>query len=65
MILLVTLVATPAGAAGGSSTSFPADPTLDAPKSPEELSASYYNKGLKLRDKAWKLEEKAEAAGSD
>lgn len=47
----------PALEAAGSS-SVPTTPSV--PKSPEQEAADFYNRGLKLRDKAWGLEEKAQ-----
>ncbi len=50
-------------AAGGSSA--PSAPNPTTPQlTPEEQAIELYNDGLGLRDKAWKLEEKAEAGVS-
>ena len=65
ILLLVTPLMVPAAAAAaGGSSAGTADTAIDTPaQAPEELAVEYYNRGLKLRDKAWELEEKAE--GSD
>ena len=63
-LLLGLLPATPADAAGSQPVS---QPTAAPPPAmtPEEAAKRSYNLGLKHRDKAWALEDKAEAAGSD
>ncbi len=58
------LAPTPAEAAGSQPSPLPQAPPA-ATKTPEEAGKSAYNQGLKYRDKAWALEDKAEAAGSD
>lgn len=47
---------------GGGAASAPVD---SRPSSPEQQAESAYTKGLKHKDRAWKAEEKAQAAGSD
>ena len=63
IVLLVTPLLAPiaARAAGGSSSGSSSATIPD--QGPEELALEYYDRGLKLRDKAWQLEKKAE--GSD
>lgn len=64
LALLSLAFAGMAGAAGSQ----PVSPPASAPsvtQTPQEAAEASYNLGLKHRDKAWKSEEKAEAAGSD
>ena len=63
-LLLGLLPSTPADAAGSRPTT-PPPSVPEQPKTPEEIGKEAYNFGLKHRDKAWKLEDKAEAATSD
>ena len=59
LVLAPLLAPLAALAAGGSSV----DSSSVPEQSPEELAIDYYNRGLKLRDKAWEMEEKAAASG--
>lgn len=64
--LAVALSLVPSGAeAAGGSSSPPPPPPLSVPQSPEASARDSYNMGLKYRDKAWKLEEKAAASSTD
>ena len=61
VVVALALLLTPLAleAAGGSSTPTP----MPAPaRSPQEEARAAYERGLRLRDKAWKLEEKAVAS---
>ena len=62
--ILSASLSLPAMAAGGSRQQPPTPmEQVEAPgRTPEEQADLYYNQGLKSRDKAWKLEEKAAAA---
>jgi tetratricopeptide (TPR) repeat protein len=62
VLLLSCLVAGTAWAAG-SKPAPPSPPTVT--ETPEEAGRAAYNLGLEKRDKAWKLEEEAEAASSE
>jgi tetratricopeptide (TPR) repeat protein len=62
LTLLIATAATVASAAGGSRAP---SPTPSASRTPSEEAAEHYNRGLALRDKAWKLEEKAEATDDE
>lgn len=59
---LLALAVTPAvrGEGGSSAPSVPST----RPQTPQEMAAEVYNQGLRHRDKAWKLEEKAQAASA-
>jgi len=63
-LALGLLLPATAGAAGSQPSSLPANPQA-SDKTPEEMAKSAYNLGLKHRDKAWALEDKAEAAASE
>ena len=65
-LILAAAVAIPAAAPLAAAGSKPAPtPPPSAEKSPQEMADEAYNQGLELRDKAWALEAKAEAAGSE
>lgn len=63
-VILVAPVLVPevALAAGGSSAPAPSTSIPPQQQSPAEMADEHYNRGLKLRDRAWKLEEKAASA---
>ena len=66
VLALVSLIAVAAAEAAGSKpVNPPTAPTPPTGMSPEESGRLDYNTGLKLRDKAWKLEEKAAASESE
>lgn len=52
-------------AAGGAPTSQPAPANPIEPKTPQQVAEDHYNNGLRMRDRAWKLEEKAAAADDE
>lgn len=52
-------------AAGGAPTSQPAPANPIEAKTPQEIAQDHYNNGLRMRDRAWKLEEKAAEASDD
>ncbi|MEM7354232.1 MAG: tetratricopeptide repeat protein [Acidobacteriota bacterium] len=64
-LLLGLLPSTPAEGAGSRPTTPPPPAAPEQPKTPEQEGKAAYNLGLKHRDKAWKLEDKAKAAASD
>lgn len=51
--------AVPLFAAGGGAPSQPAPTNPVQPKTPEQIAQDHYRNGLRMRDRAWKLEEKA------
>lgn len=51
--------ALPALAAGGSAPSQPAPTDPVQPQTPEQIAQEHYRNGLRMRDRAWNLEEKA------
>jgi len=53
------LSAAPLLAAGGSAPSRPAPTAPTRPQTPEQIARDHYTNGLRMRDRAWKLEEKA------
>ena len=62
LAVIWVLVAVPLSASGASSSS-PSASSMSVPElTPEQLAIEYFNRGLKYRDKAWALEQKA--AGS-
>jgi len=61
---LTLLFPVPALASGGSASTSPAPPS-QPPKTPEEQAIEHYNTGLKMRDKAWKLEAKSGEAPNE
>lgn len=61
---VASLVAPAALEAAGSKPA-PPPPSESAAKSPQELANEAYNQGLEMRDRAWTLEAKAEAASSE
>ncbi len=72
LLLLITAILTllgvyPVLASGGGSSSGGAASAPPAPiaQTPEQMARDHYNAGLRLRDKAWKLEEKAEEASNE
>lgn len=54
-LLLLTLPAAPAHAAGGAP-----EPQIEIPRSPEQIAAQHYNQGLQFRNRAAKLEGRLE-----
>lgn len=59
LALLALLVpAPPLHAAGGAPTSQPAPANPVVPQTPQEIAREHYNNGLRMRDRAWSLEEK-------
>jgi tetratricopeptide (TPR) repeat protein len=62
-ILLVA--AAPVARASGGSSAPRSTSTPSVSLTPEEQAAQHYNRGLKMRDKAWSFEEKADKAGTD
>lgn len=64
VVLSASLLLAPiAHAAGGSSAGVPTTPEVE--ESPEQNATRHYNMGLKARDKAWELEEKAAAESGE
>lgn len=63
VLLMGLFLQAPAEAAGSKPVQPPAVPQPE--KTPEEAGKEFYNLGLKHRDKAWGLEDKAKAATSD
>lgn len=61
-LVLLLLASAPALMAAGGSSAPPPPTSSSTTLSPEELARVSYNDGLKLRDKAWKLEAKAAQA---
>lgn len=66
LILVCALLApaVPLWAAGGA-PSQPAPTNPVEPKTPEQIAEDHYNNGLRMRDRAWKLEEKAAEADDE
>jgi len=58
----VVIPALPLWAAGGAPTQQPAPANPVQPETPEQIAKDHYNNGLRMRDRAWKLEEKADEA---
>lgn len=69
--LILTLVGAllvptlPLWAAGGAPTQQPAPANPVEPQTPEQIARDHYNNGLRMRDRAWSLEEKAEEADDE
>ena len=61
VVAVVSLLvpAVPLLAAGGGAPSQPAPTNPVQPKTPEQIAQDHYRNGLRMRDRAWKLEEKA------
>jgi len=60
LALVALLVpAAPLLASGGAPTSQPAPANPVVPQTPQEIAREHYNNGLRMRDRAWGLEEKA------
>ncbi|MCP3979779.1 MAG: tetratricopeptide repeat protein [bacterium] len=65
-ILLSVMLPLMALASGGSSRTVPGGSATEAPQqSPEAQAIEHYNTGIMMRDRAWKLETKAEKAATD
>jgi len=66
VLILTTIFGVPAAqASGGGGGSIPSAPVESRPESPEQKAEADFRKGLKHKEKAWKLEERAANATSD